>query len=182
MDINNKLEFEGEFRYNRKSNGIGYDENCNKIYELINGNGKVKEYDNNNKFLIFEGEYLNVKKSGKGKKYKDGNIIFDGEYLDGKRNGKGCEFEQLYLIYSGDYVNGVRNGKGREFYFKSIKSPNEVFLKREANNEWTFGLKFDGEFLNGEKRKGKLYYHNGIIEFEGEFSHGKKYKGKEYNY
>jgi len=35
---------------------------------LINGYGKVKEY-NNSKKLIFEGEYLNGKRNGKGKEY-----------------------------------------------------------------------------------------------------------------
>ena len=28
----------------KKWNGKGYDENLNIIYELINGNGKIKEY------------------------------------------------------------------------------------------------------------------------------------------
>ena len=63
--INEKLEYEGEYLYYRKWNGKGYDENGNMIYELKNGNGKVKE----NYFgdLIFEGEYLNGKRNGKGK-------------------------------------------------------------------------------------------------------------------
>ena len=56
--VNNKLEYEGEFLYNNKWNGKGYDENGNIIYELINGNGKVKEYDMYGK-LIYEGNYLN---------------------------------------------------------------------------------------------------------------------------
>ena len=36
--------------------------------------------------LIFEGEYLNGKRNGKGKEYNDnGQLIFEGEYLDGKK-------------------------------------------------------------------------------------------------
>ena len=65
--INEKLEYEGEFLFNRKWNGKGYDENGNVIYELKNGNGKVKEY------------------------YDNGNIKFKGEYLNGKQNGEGIE-------------------------------------------------------------------------------------------
>ena len=41
--INGKLEFEAEFRYEKKWNGKGYDAYGNIIYELNNGNGKVKE-------------------------------------------------------------------------------------------------------------------------------------------
>ena len=44
-DIYGKLEYEGEYLYERKWKGKGYDENNNIIYELKNGNGKVKEYD-----------------------------------------------------------------------------------------------------------------------------------------
>ena len=82
--VNNRLEYEGEFRYNKKWNGKGYDENGNVIYELINGNGKVKEYDIGR--LKFDGEYLNGKRNGKGKEYNlSGKLIFEGEYLNGER-------------------------------------------------------------------------------------------------
>ena len=60
------MEFEGEYRFNKKYNGKRYDENENVIYELINGNGNVKEY-NLEGLLIFEGEYLNGLRNGKGK-------------------------------------------------------------------------------------------------------------------
>ena len=63
------MEYEGEFLYDKKLNGKGYDKNSNKIYELINGNGKIKEYYDNGK-LYFEGEYLNGARYGKGKEYK----------------------------------------------------------------------------------------------------------------
>ena len=48
--------------------GTKYDKEGKVIYELNNVNGKGKEYDNNN-LLIFEGEYFNGKRNGKGKKY-----------------------------------------------------------------------------------------------------------------
>ena len=50
-------------------------------------NGKVKEYYYNGK-LIFEGEYLNGKRNGKGKEYYNGKLIFEGEYLNGKKMEK----------------------------------------------------------------------------------------------
>ena len=42
--IEEKLEYEGEYLYDKKWNGKGYDNNGKIIYELNNGNGKVKEY------------------------------------------------------------------------------------------------------------------------------------------
>ena len=89
--------------------GIGYDENHNIIYELINGTGKVKEYWNGK--LRFEGEYLNGKRNGKGKEYDyNGKIEFEGEYLNGKRNGKGKEYNKYNgkLLFEGEYLNGKK--------------------------------------------------------------------------
>ena len=56
-------------------------------------NGKGKEYYD--VYLIFEGEYLNGKRNGKGKEYNyyDGDLSFEGEYLNGKKNGKGKEYD-----------------------------------------------------------------------------------------
>ena len=62
-----KLVYEGEYLFDKKYNGKGYDKNGNIIYELMNGNGQVKEYNDINDILIFEGEYLNNKKMEKEK-------------------------------------------------------------------------------------------------------------------
>ena len=59
--------FEGEYLYQKKWNGKLYDTNGNIISELINGNGKVKEYDEEYGYISFEGEYLNGKRQGKEK-------------------------------------------------------------------------------------------------------------------
>ena len=67
--VNGKLEFEGEYLFDKKWNGKGYDENGNIIYVLNEGNGKVKEYNANSE-IEFEGEYLNGNRlDGKEKMY-----------------------------------------------------------------------------------------------------------------
>ena len=55
--IKGKIEYEGQFLYERKWEGKGYDAFGNIIYELHNGTGKVKEYNNIGR-SIFKGEYL----------------------------------------------------------------------------------------------------------------------------
>ena len=47
----------------------------NLEFQIKNGNGKVKRYNQDNK-LIFEGEYINGEK--KGKEYKNKELIFEG--------------------------------------------------------------------------------------------------------
>ena len=87
--INKKLEYEGEFLLDKKWSGKGYDKDGNIIYELINGNGNVKEYTSYGS-LIYEGEYLNGIRNGKGKEYENCKVVFEGEYENGKRKNKNC--------------------------------------------------------------------------------------------
>ena len=56
---------------------------------------------------IFEGEYLNGNRNGKGKEYMyNGNLIFEGDYLNGKRNWKGKEYNYYgEMIFEGEYLN-----------------------------------------------------------------------------
>ena len=59
------------------------------IYEL---NGEIKEFNNLNGNLIYEGKYLNRKRNGKGKEYDiDGKINFEGEYLNGQKWNDNCK-------------------------------------------------------------------------------------------
>ena len=76
--------------------------------------GKIKEYNSYNNRLIFEGQYSDGKRNGKGKEYNEnGKIIFEGEFLDGKK-WKGIEKEYDEdtdkLIFECEYKNGERNG------------------------------------------------------------------------
>ena len=61
-------------------------------------------------FLIYDGDYYNGKRHGKGKEYNIyGKLVFDGEYLDGRRHGKGKVYNKEGLIvFEGDYINGKR--------------------------------------------------------------------------
>ena len=62
------MEYEGDLLFDKKWNGKGYDENGNIIYKLNNTNENTKEY-NWMGILVYEGEYLNGKRNGKGKEY-----------------------------------------------------------------------------------------------------------------
>ena len=61
----------------------------NLDYEISDGKGFIKQYDNNDK-LEYEGEYLNGERNGKGKEYYDnGKLKYEGEFKNDKANGKG---------------------------------------------------------------------------------------------
>ena len=83
------LIFEGEYLKGRKWNGIGYKDNY-IIYELHNGKGNIKEYEieeDKHSWLMYEGEFLNGERNGKGKLYDEdfGTLKFEGEFLNGKK-------------------------------------------------------------------------------------------------
>jgi hypothetical protein len=86
-----EINFEGEYLEGKRWNGKGYNNKGEITYELINGNGYVKEYYDKNKlkdlnhyneleneYLLYNEEYLKEEKNGKGKKYyyKDKLIDF----------------------------------------------------------------------------------------------------------
>ena len=48
--------------------------------------------------------------------YKDGNIQYDGDFIEGKREGNGKRYHINGSYYIGEYKNGKRHGKGT--YFK----------------------------------------------------------------
>ena len=108
-------------------------------YIIYESERKGKEYVGALDELIFEGEYLNGKRNGKGIEYDgNGNLRFEGEYLNGKRSGKGCEYSDGKLIFSGEYKNGEKNGKGKEYYLEGK-------------------LRFKGAYLNDKRIIGTLY-------------------------
>ena len=110
-------------KYNKKIQNdlnislINYQFYTRKLIILEGNNKKGKEYDRYNNILIYEGEYLNGKRNGKGKEYRiDHVLIFEGEYLNGKRNGKGKEYYYGDLIFEGEYLDG-KKWDGKSYFF-----------------------------------------------------------------
>ena len=226
-----QLIFEGEYLNGKKWNGIGYynkdilevEKNLelnlfspkferkeknelknNKIYEIKNGTGFVKEYYDEK--LIFEGEYKNGERNGKGKEYnRYGNIIYEGEYLNGKRwngigldnksniiyelkNGQGIVKEYYFnnkIKYECEFIDGEKNGKGKEYYINDKleyigEYKNDKRHGKGKEYDFNGNLIFEGEFLYNNKYIGKEYINN-RIEYEGEYLFNKKWNGKGYD-
>ena len=120
-----------------------------KKYIIYESNRFGKEYNSFNDNLVYEGEYLNGQRHGKGKEYDDAeNLIFEGEYLRGKRHGKGKQYDdEGKLRFEGEYLNGERNGKGKEY-------------------NWSGKIIFEGEYLNNIKWLGIGYDNDGNISYK----------------
>ena len=153
--------------YDVNGNITGEFKNDNKIPEEKHYH--QREYGDYGE-VIFDGEYLNGKRNGKGKEYwTNGKISFEGEYLNGKEwigtsydpfgnkryelknNDNFCQEYNFrgILIFEGECLNKKRNGKGKEYY-----------------NDGK--LRFEGEYLYDYKLRGKFYIDD-KLEYEGEY-------------
>ena len=156
--------FKGEYLAGKKWNGKGFNLRGSKVYEILNGGGCIENYNKNGR-LIFEGNYLNGEKNGKGIEYNNGLKVFEGEYYKGKKwngigydpqenevyritNGKGLIKEYNdngALEFEGEFFNWEKNGKAKEYLYKSMKYVDNIFL-------YSFIIyEFKGEYFCGKK-------------------------------
>ena len=137
----------------------------NKVYELKNGEGYIKEYDFKGK-LIFEGEYLNGFRNGKGKEYYHDKLEFEGEYLySQKLSGK--NYIDGKLEYEGEYLyNKKWNGKGYDNNGNIVYELKNGTGKVKEYYDHSIFLKFVGEYLNG-RRNGKGIEYGDITQGNG---------------
>ena len=150
--------FEGEYYEGKKWNGTGYIYN-KAIYELKNGNGHIKEYCDN--ILIFEGEYSNGLKNGKGREYFGNRALIQQKEKLNKLKIKDNENKERNILFEGEYLNGYKL-KGKEYNIDDV-------------------LIFEGEYFKGHKFKGREFFPNGKLEYEGEYLFDKKWNGKGYD-
>ena len=180
------LKFDGEFRNGRRWTGKGYDTRNVLIYEIKEGKGHLKDYGNSSERLMYDGEYLNGFKNGKGKEYNTYNkcLKYEGEFYNGVRHGKGSSYNRYAkLKFKGEFFFGKKwTGKGYEPDGKTeayeIKD-GKGFIRQYYNSSRI--IKYEAEYSNGEiNGKGKEYYDgvfNNKLKFEGEFLNGKKWNG-----
>ena len=199
------IKFEGEYLEGKRWNGKGYDKKSNIVYELKNGKGYIKEYYDYNDVLLFEGEYINGERNGKGKDYNiyNGNLKFEGEYFMGKRKGKGVEYDfNGELRYEGDYlydhiITGKEFIKGKLEYegdFLFDKKWNGKGYDENGNIKYQLingngtveeyndksDVVYIGEYLNGKRDGNGKEYEDKTLDFEGIYFKGERKKGKLY--
>ena len=105
-----------------------------------------------------------------------GKLIYEGEYLNGLRNGKGKEYFNYItqnLIFEGEYLHGKKwEGKGYDIFNNNIY---EIKKGRGWFKEYEYYNIVEGEYLNGLiKGNIKIYdLPTGKLIIEGEFKNGK---------
>ena len=154
-----------EYLNGKKWNGAFYKEKDEEVfYEIKNGKGYMFEANYNGE-LLFEGEYLNGEKNGKGKEYNNnGKLIYEGEYLNDKRNGKGIEYNYKgEIIFEGEYLYNNKI-KGREYIKDDLKKKKIFSFNFFSHDKGR--LEYEGEYLYNKKWNGKGYDKDGNIIYD----------------
>jgi hypothetical protein len=59
--------------------------------------------------VIYDGEWKEGKRHGKGKELRDGEIIYRGNYKSDKRNGEGIEYNKGRIVFQGIWSDGKKD-------------------------------------------------------------------------
>ena len=153
------------------------------VYESLS---KAKVYDAISDSLIFEGEYSNGKRNGKGiEYYNNGKKKFEGEYLNGKRHGRGKEYDYNGdTKFEGEYLNGKRWKAKLDIYGNKRQKIGELeYVNGKIWNlvEYDYNNKIISEIKEG--RGYRKFFFGDRISIEGKYLDGKKHGiFKQYDY
>lgn len=115
---------------------------------------------------MYRGEWLNDQYHGKGTEtWNFGAIKYEGEFVEAKKTGKGrFEFDGNY--YEGDFVDGQFEGQGKYYFADTGKIYHGEFHENNIVGYgvmiWPDNTKYEGEFVNGKMEgKGTKTWPNG---------------------
>ena len=176
-------KFIGEFKNDEKEGkGYFFDKDGHKIKEIIYIKGTEKinidnEQDKSSNHSIDSEESANININGKTKKEYLGGDIYDGEFVNGLKEGKGNYMYSNGDLYIGLFSNGEKDGFGI-YYYNNGDTYEGIFSHNEKNGKGKYyysnGEKYIGTFKNNLlDGKGEYYYSNGDKYF-GEYKEDKK--------
>ena len=138
---------------------------------LRRGKGKYIFLDG----AIYEGDFVGGLFQGKGKYIFTDGAIYEGDFVGGLRTGKGKYIWRSGAIYEGNFVNGSCTGKGKMIFLDGENyEGNFVNGLRSGRGKyiWRNGDTYEGNFVNGScTGKGKYTFSDGAI-YEGDFVDG----------
>ena len=141
------------------------------------------ELSNSNEIYIDETREQKLK--GFGECYCENGDIEHGIFINGKLDGEGVRYicdenlKQSGIFSNGVFRKGIEFEKIGENYVKVFEGEFENGQKKKGEQFFSFGIvSFEGEYENGQKKRGKTFGVNGNLLFEGEYENGQKKSGK----
>lgn len=125
---------------------------------------------------IYEGNYVDGKRNGKGTYFYKNGDRYEGDWRENEKHGLGTMIYEKDGEYFGRFENGRRHGEG-VFTYKSQDTYSGFWKYGNKHGEGTFTfkktkLKISGNWENGTLTYGKWIFPNGIY-WEGKFKKNK---------
>jgi len=127
-------------------------------------NGKGLKY-NLDKDCLYKGDFLNFKRHGNGKYWKNSST-YEGQFNNDKKHGQGKITFETGDVYIGEFKNNTINGFGQYIWKNGKHIYKGNFLNGKFHGEglykWEDNEYFKGTYCNGVKEgKGEIGYNNG---------------------
>jgi hypothetical protein len=127
-------------------------------------NGKGLKY-NLDKDCLYKGDFVNFKRHGNGKYWKNSST-YEGQFNNDKKHGQGKITFETGDVYIGEFKNNTINGFGQYIWKNGKHIYKGNFLNGKFHGEglykWEDNEYFKGTYFNGVKEgKGEIGYNNG---------------------
>jgi len=145
-------------------------EYCN---DVRHGRGVFRHTDG----TVYEGEWSNGKMEGRGvMRYSDGSV-YEGEFKDDAKDGKGKEIRRGGAVYEGDWRRGKMDGRG--VYRDAEGGVYEGtfcddLMDGRGVYRYSKGDVYDGDWKRGRQEGKGLFRSKAGIVYEGHFLNNKK--------
>ena len=144
----------------------------------VTGEGYVVWMAADGVLQIFEGEYRNGRKHGRGRaEWRDGSR-YEGEWRNGKQHGQGKAISADGTRYEGEWQAGRQHGRGARILRDGRRYEGEWRNGRMPDRGvivWSVGGRYEGAWKDGKEHgRGTMTWPSGG-RYEGEYRDGKRH-------
>jgi hypothetical protein len=103
---------------------------------------------------LYTGTWKNGKKHGRNcvESWNRGTHVYNGDFEDGARSGKG-KYQHDGNVYEGDFERGVYHGHGKYYYADTGRVYEGQFANNVSSGKgvmvWPDGSRYEGTFRDG---------------------------------
>ncbi|MBF0316119.1 MAG: hypothetical protein HQK52_22045 [Oligoflexia bacterium] len=164
LNAKDSVRYIGSFKDGQKQGAftVNYPDGSSNIQNYTDGKLVSIKFPDNS---IYEGDWSNHKKNGKGTLHYANGARYVGDWKDNKRNGKGTLYHVDGERYDGEWKDGSENGKGTRCYANGNRYDGEWkdgYPNGKCTHYYANGDRYEGEWkdfrMNG---KGTYYFING---------------------
>lgn len=134
---------------------------------VFQGHGKRTYGVGPNAGDVFEGEYLNGKRCGKGRYTWANGSFYEGEWLNNCQHGQGQYSYSNGASYVGEFKNDMRWGKGKFVYSNGRRYEGEFKMGEEwgeGTTHYKDGGVYVGQWVDGKRSgKGRMQWADGDV-------------------